>query len=612
MANPFLVLGGIAVGIVVASFGVLQVPGWVASAQDAAAINDLSNLNQAQAVHRSTAGTFTAEITTLSGGSEASEIVSETPVVTLAMPEMALSANEYGLSFQLSAGVKLAHLGVNQSGDAYCAVVRSASGNYFASTNSRSISPASETGLEAMNNAECVSEARGDYSGLEPGEEPAEPKSIVFRVDTSQPQCNIIRLNLVNPTAEIDWGDGATTEAVTGQNWHSYTDRRVLDVEVTGDLPAFGPMYTAMAKCITEVPSWGDTNTTSTARMFEGSTSITKVASPPASVTDMTSMFKNATAFAGDISDWQTTNVESMASMFYGARQFDSDLSEWDVARVKDFSQMFYNATAFNGDLSDWTVSSAENLSYMFFQTGNGNAGAALPTDPARNWGVDEWNVGSVTNFNGMFSNTSFNGDISGWTVSNATDLSKMFAGVAHFNQDLNSWDVSSVTSFRGLFKDAKAFNGNISRWDVGRGVDFSEMFSGAVKFSGDISEWDLSSATNTSKMFFEMSPVSDLSRWNVGNVTNMASMFQGSGSFNGDISSWDVSQVTDMSLMFKNARSFNSDISGWNVSNVKDMTEMIYITDKLTADLSGWDVRNVTAHAKFGELAPLTGMPKF
>lgn len=28
MANPFLVLGGIAVGIITATFGILQVPGW--------------------------------------------------------------------------------------------------------------------------------------------------------------------------------------------------------------------------------------------------------------------------------------------------------------------------------------------------------------------------------------------------------------------------------------------------------------------------------------------------------------------------------------------------------------------------------------------------------
>lgn len=56
MANPFLVLGGIAVGIVVATFGVLQVPGWVRSAQDAAALNDLAQASIAQAAAVSISG----------------------------------------------------------------------------------------------------------------------------------------------------------------------------------------------------------------------------------------------------------------------------------------------------------------------------------------------------------------------------------------------------------------------------------------------------------------------------------------------------------------------------------------------------------------------------
>lgn len=56
MANPFLVLGGIAVGIVTAAFGILQVPGWIGAAQDAAAQNDLANAAAAQAAHVSERG----------------------------------------------------------------------------------------------------------------------------------------------------------------------------------------------------------------------------------------------------------------------------------------------------------------------------------------------------------------------------------------------------------------------------------------------------------------------------------------------------------------------------------------------------------------------------
>ena len=56
MANPFLVLGGIAVGIVTAAFGILQVPGWVASAQDASAKNDIAQISIGQAASLSATG----------------------------------------------------------------------------------------------------------------------------------------------------------------------------------------------------------------------------------------------------------------------------------------------------------------------------------------------------------------------------------------------------------------------------------------------------------------------------------------------------------------------------------------------------------------------------
>lgn len=56
MANPFLVLGGIAVGIITAAFGILQVPGWVASAQDASAQNDVAQVSILQSASLSQTG----------------------------------------------------------------------------------------------------------------------------------------------------------------------------------------------------------------------------------------------------------------------------------------------------------------------------------------------------------------------------------------------------------------------------------------------------------------------------------------------------------------------------------------------------------------------------
>lgn len=64
MANPFLVLGGIAVGLVTATFGVLQVPGWVASAQDASAKNDVAQVSIYESASLSKTGVAQASLTT--------------------------------------------------------------------------------------------------------------------------------------------------------------------------------------------------------------------------------------------------------------------------------------------------------------------------------------------------------------------------------------------------------------------------------------------------------------------------------------------------------------------------------------------------------------------
>ena len=40
-----------------------------------------------------------------------------------------------------------------------------------------------------------------------------------------------------------------------------------------------------------------------------------------------------------------------------------------------------------------------------------------------------------------------FNQNISGWDVSNVTNMYRMFMGSNEFNQDLSSWDVSKVTN---------------------------------------------------------------------------------------------------------------------------------------------------------------------
>ena len=91
--------------------------------------------------------------------------------------------------------------------------------------------------------------------------------------------------------------------------------------------------------------------------------------------------------------------------------------------------------------------------------------------------GIELWDVSNVTNMSGMFSDSSFNQDISSWDVSKVTNMSCMFWKNSSFNQDISSWDVSNVTNMNYMFSES-SFIQDISSWDVSNIKDMREMFS--------------------------------------------------------------------------------------------------------------------------------------
>ena len=100
-------------------------------------------------------------------------------------------------------------------------------------------------------------------------------------------------------------------------------------------------------------------------------------------------------------------------------------------------------------------------------------------------------NVSRIINMASLFSETTFNGNISEWDTSKVVDMMFMFEH-SKFNGDLSKWNVAKVKDMWGMFEGSN-FNKDISSWDVSNVLDMDCMFKES-RFKGDLSKWSFHS----------------------------------------------------------------------------------------------------------------------
>ena len=312
-------------------------------------------------------------------------------------------------------------------------------------------------------------------------------------------------------TYTVHWGDGTSSADVSGDVSHTYESAGDYAVRISGDFTRIhSGSDSANAQKLKSIDQWGAIRWSSMESAFmDASNMIHNATDSPdlSGVSNMSSMFRGATSFNGNLSGWDVSSVVDMSDMFYYATSFNGDISSWDVSSVTDMERVFHQATSFNGDISNWDTSSVTDMSRLFYRA------------------------------------HAFNGDLSNWDTSSVTDMSGVFYYATSFNGDISSWDVSSVTYMYELFYYATSFNGDLSRWNTSSVTEMNDVFAVATSFNGDISNWDTSS------------------------VVDMRHMFIGATSFNGDISSWDVSSVTMMDDMFLFTDVFNQNLGPWYIT---------------------------------------------
>jgi surface protein len=99
-------------------------------------------------------------------------------------------------------------------------------------------------------------------------------------------------------------------------------------------------------------------------------------------VTDMSYIFRSASAFNQDIGSWNTAQVTTMRAMFYQASAFNQDIGSWNTAEVTNMEYMFGYASAFNHDISSWTGTAATSAQGNMFLDATAFQATFECTDP--------------------------------------------------------------------------------------------------------------------------------------------------------------------------------------------------------------------------------------
>src|SRR3989339_867683 len=302
-----------------------------------------------------------------------------------------------------------------------------------------------------------------------------------FQIQTTSPNENFNWGIYDASNITVNWGDSASNETLNGSYVfanHSYSVADTYNISLIGNatrISFYNGTEDSLINILTPISNGLD-GITSGYEMFRDAKNITNFTTEnffdetSSNVTNMWSMFRDATNFNGNISNWDVSNVNNMYSMFRGLTFFNQDLNNWDVSSVTEMRHMFRDATSFNGNISNWNISKISDTWYMFAYA------------ISFNQNLTNWDTSKVINMDHMFYNaTSFNGNISNWNTSSVTDMNNMFYNATSFNQDLSNWDVSSVINMDNMFYNATNFNGNISSWNISKVESMENMFYGAT-----------------------------------------------------------------------------------------------------------------------------------
>ena len=317
----------------------------------------------------------------------------------------------------------------------------------------------------------------------------------------------------------VDWGDGTVTKFYDTLARHTYKQRGIYTIRITGTAARWSFLAIPHSRYkILAVTEFGDLGLKNLDGAFWQAKNLTHVVGGDVSdVMSMRSVFAHASNAELDIAKWDTRTVVDMSSMFDNTFLADPDVSNWDVSGVASMASMFANTRSAQPDVSEWDVSAVEDMSAMF--------ALATAADPA----VNKWDTADVRDMRAMFKGAvNADPDVSSWDIGKVSYLDYMFADAVNATPDVSKWDTSNVLSMRGMFNGAVSANPDVFSWNTSRIISLAEMFKDAISASPRLMCWDVSKVVDMRGMFDgAINADTDLSKWNFASVVFMQDMFR-------------------------------------------------------------------------------------
>jgi hypothetical protein len=212
-------------------------------------------------------------------------------------------------------------------------------------------------------------------------------------------------------------------------------------------------------------------------------------------------MFRVASAWNGDISGWDFSNVGNTSYMFDRCYEWTgTGLTSMDFSNVQSALEMFAEANKLTGDPSSLNFESAVDLTGLF----RGLSGLNVTIDGDMvafgNHIGNNTLAGAKVSLNTMFFNTNASSNpfasinTRNWNIENVSQMSQTFRGFTEGDVDTELWDVSNVTDLTSCFNGYTGADLDVSNWVINTAgsVIMDGIFSYTTNCDPDLTGWNM------------------------------------------------------------------------------------------------------------------------